>query len=55
MQSDNKKKDKEIKDIEFNGAAVIDANGKEVAITEEMIQSAFDKLAKISMLPSKFR
>jgi hypothetical protein len=29
---------------DFNGAAIIDENGVEVAITEEMVQSACDQL-----------
>ena len=29
---------------DFNGAAIIDENGIEVAITEEMVQSACDQL-----------
>lgn len=29
---------------DFNGAAIIDENGLEVAITEEMVQSACDQL-----------
>jgi hypothetical protein len=30
--------------VDFHGAAVIDENGKEVPITEEMILTAFDSL-----------
>ncbi len=29
---------------DFNGAAIIDENGVEVAITEEMVQNACDQL-----------
>jgi len=41
------------KEIDFNGGAIIDARGREIAITEDMIQNAFEKLAQVSMLPSK--
>ena len=56
MQLNDKNKEKntsDVKEIDFNGGAVIDAKGKEVAITEDMIQGAFEKLAQVSMLPSK--
>lgn len=55
MQSDEKNNKSNVKEIDFNGGAVIDARGREIAITEDMIQSAFEKLAQVSMLPAKFR
>jgi hypothetical protein len=41
------KKEKQINDnfcIDFHGAALIDEDGKEIAITEEMIEEACQKL-----------
>ena len=61
MQSNDKNKvleasnASEMKEMNFNGGAVIDAKGREVAITEDMIQSAFEKLAQVSMLPANMR
>jgi len=55
MPSDNKNNDAIVKEIDFHGAAVIDSTGREIAITEKMIQTAFDKLTNISMLPSKLK
>ncbi|MDH3326195.1 MAG: hypothetical protein OEM38_05695 [Gammaproteobacteria bacterium] len=55
MQSDEKNNVPNVKEVDFNGAAVIDARGREIAITEDMIQSAFDKLLQVSMLPAKLR
>lgn len=36
---------------DFHGAAIIDANGREVPITEEMIREACDKLAEAWTFP----
>ena len=33
------------KHVDFHGAAIIDASGREIPITEEMVQQACDKLA----------
>lgn len=55
MQLDEKNKALQIKEVDFNGAAIIDSKGREVAITEDMIQGAFQKLVQVSMLPAKFR
>jgi len=46
--------DSNIKEVNFNGGAVIDAKGREIAITEAMIQTAFEKLAQVSMLPTNY-
>ncbi len=56
----NKKKTKSsnketITEINFHGAAIIDEKGREIAITEDMVQNAFDKLAQIAMLPHQLR
>ena len=48
----NMKNGNEIKEINFNGAAVIDQSGREIAITEDMIQDAFKKLEDLTVLPS---
>lgn len=55
MQSDGSNNESKIKEVDFNGAAVIDENGREIAITESMIQGAFDKLVEVSMLPAQLR
>lgn len=55
MQSDNKNNISNVKEINFNGGAIIDERGREIAITEDMIQNAFEKLAQVSMLPAKLR
>lgn len=47
------KKSNNIKEVDFNGAAIIDKFGREIAITEEMIQEAFRKLEEITILPKK--
>ena len=52
--SNDSKKTRKIKEINFNGAAVIDKFGREIAITEEMIQEAFKKLEDMTVLPGKF-
>ncbi len=49
----NGKKTRKIKEIDFNGAAVIDKFGREIAITEEMIQEAFRKLEAMTVMPGK--
>ena len=36
--------DKKHSEIDFHGAAIVDQNGQEVPITEEMIQSACENL-----------
>lgn len=33
-----------VKEVNFNGAVVIDEHGREVAIAEEMIESAFEHI-----------
>ncbi len=43
----------EVKEIDFHGAAVIDQNGQEIIITEEMIQDAFEKLEEMTVFPEK--
>lgn len=49
----NLKKNNNVKEIDFHGAAVIDPQGREIAITEEMIQEAFKKLEELTVLPGK--
>ena len=46
--SDNQDKNTETKntDTDFHGAAIIDENGQEIPITEEMVQKACEKLDK---------
>lgn len=41
---DQKTSEEQTQDIDFHGAALIDENGEEIPITEEMIQNACDKL-----------
>ena len=41
----------EVLNAEFNGAAIIDDQGNEVPITEEMIQSACKKLGNAWLFP----
>lgn len=36
---------------DFHGAAIIDQNGREVPITEDMLQKAFKKLQEKSKSP----
>jgi len=55
MQLEDKNTVSIVKEIDFHGAAIIDSKGREIAITEDMIQKAFDKLAQVSMLPAKLR
>jgi hypothetical protein len=43
--TDNTKEYKRLDDHFLHSAAIIDANGREVAITSEMIDQACDKLA----------
>jgi len=52
MNNDSKK-ERNIKEIDFHGAAVIDKFGREIAITEDMIQEAFKKLEDMTILPGK--
>jgi len=50
-EDENQKKQTDNKSIArdcFNGAAVIDKNGKETPITEKMIQDALDKLDHVN-------
>ncbi len=44
-------KDDTRKAADFHGAAIIDANGREIPITEEMVQEACDKLASTWQFP----
>jgi len=53
MYSDSKKD--EVKEINFNRAAIVDENGNEIVITEDMLQKAFEKFMDLSMLPSSLR
>ncbi len=53
MNNESKKDD--VKEINFSGAAIVDENGNEIAITEEMLQKAFEKFINLSMLPSSLR
>lgn len=39
------------KHVDFHGAAIIDANGREIPITEAMVQDACDKLAEEWQFP----
>ncbi|MBU2706985.1 hypothetical protein KCM76_13405 [Zooshikella marina] len=52
IPTSNKTKPSHRPDI-FNGGAIIDENGKEVPITEEMLQKAFKRLEKAWVLPRK--
>ena len=49
----DERKAKKIKEIDFHGAAIIDKFGREIAITEEMIQEAFRKLEQMTVIPRK--
>lgn len=42
-----------LSDRDFHGAAIIDEHGKEVPITEEMIQKACDDLGNSWLFPRK--
>lgn len=42
MLKDKNNKADIIKEVNFNGAVVIDEHGREIAIAEEMIESAFE-------------
>ena len=53
--SRDQKKDDEVKEINFNQAAIIDKNGNEIVITEEMLQKAFEKFMNLSILPSSLK
>ena len=53
MHSDSKKD--EVKELNFNRAAIIDENGNEIMITEKMLQKAFEKFKNLSMLPPSLR
>jgi len=55
MNNENKTTDDEVKEMHFNGAALVDKCGREVIITEDMIQRALVKLIDASMLPREFR
>jgi len=51
MSKDKTNKTDVIKEINFNGSALIDQQGREIAIADEMIESAFEHL-KISVIKS---
>lgn len=51
--SNVERKTKKIREIDFHGAAIIDKFGREIAITEEMVQEAFKKLEKMTVIPRK--
>jgi len=53
MYSDKKNNAVQIKEIDFQGAAVINDKGREIAISEDIIQSAFEKLVKMSTSASR--
>ena len=53
--SREQKKNNDVKEINFNQAAIIDKNGNEIVITEEMLQKAFEKFKNLSILPSSFK
>ena len=38
-------------DVDFHGAAIIDASGREIPITEKMVQEACQKLEKTWQFP----
>ena len=40
----DKGQDGQDKDVDFNGAAIIDQDGTETLITEDMVQGAFEQL-----------
>ena len=42
MLEEKKNKTDMIKDVNFNGAVLLDEQGREIAIAEEMIESAFE-------------
>lgn len=43
-QDPAKKPEEQPEEVDFHGAAVIDENGREIPITEEMIQKACEEL-----------
>ncbi len=50
----NKKYDNNLFDIQaFHGAALLDEQGREIPITEEMISNACDELMKLWHFPMK--
>ena len=44
QNKDHQTKEETAHETDFNGAALIDENGNEIPITEEMIQSACEEL-----------
>ncbi|MEP3856638.1 MAG: PA1571 family protein [Porticoccus sp.] len=44
MEQPKNKSDKNVKSPDFHGAALIDDNGREIPITEDMVQDAFSDL-----------
>ncbi len=44
MNKENQKKEREIGPLDFDGASVINADGSETPITDEMIEKACDEL-----------
>ncbi|MAZ69270.1 PA1571 family protein [Porticoccus sp.] len=44
MEQPKIKPDKHVKSPDFHGAALIDDNGREIPITEDMVQDAFSDL-----------
>ena len=45
MNKETQKKDREIGPLDFDGAAIINADGSETPITEEMIRTACEDIA----------
>ena len=44
MSQDQKDKKSEAEDVDFHGAAVVDENGNEIEITEDMVRKAIHEL-----------
>jgi len=51
----NESEKENVKEINFSKAAIVDEKGNEVAITEDMLQKAFEKFINLSMLPPSLR
>jgi len=53
MNKENQKKEREIGPLDFDGASVINPDGSETAITDEMIDKACDALEPASQKGDK--